>query len=253
MKNNILLTLISAFILVSCTGCVNARSAEGFASPSIMSVDGEEISQFILPYITAYNYKTNESYNIQANLDTVNGNFVNEPIVFQGQELKLPREIFSYYSLKKSLDGYYAELDSARLSLSAYDGGVKFKGIAFYKEYEDGYKCWILRPLFEEDDDILPLVGKFTDDEIDEIEDMSSIIIGGKEYKTHPFDIMYLALDEEYTKETIPDFKADKSRAYLVEGEAENIEFGIGYSAFYHAAPNTVLCAEEIGESPLNE
>lgn len=261
-KNNSIIALVSGLILLTGCGGTESPVSDSFSAdlssendsaevntqvlPPITDVVGEEITQFILPYVAAYNYETHEMYKIYSDTYSRDGDFVREAISFQGQELNIYGDSVSYYNLVKNSGGYNAELSNIYFMLGG-EGHLRFKGIAFYEDF-----YWVLRPLYEEGDDILPLFGKFTGENLAEIEEMTSITVDGKEYKTHPFDIIYLSLEKEYTKENMPDFNADTSRAYLVEGEAERIELSIGHSCFWHTAPNLVLSAEDIGENPFS-
>ena len=113
----------------------------------------------------------------------------------------------------------------------------------------------MLRPLRDEGDTVLPLLGNFSDEELAEIDELSTVEVNGEEFKTHPF-IFYGI--QNLSPENESDILSDESRAYFAEFETEGLIFYAGFDSndvvrrrdqmFY----NRVLSAEDIGESPID-
>lgn len=175
------IALFTSLILLA--GCGRVEAAPPDSVPVDPTSESDSCAEELVPYVAAYNYETRETYNIYADMNTPDGNSAEKSIVFQGRELNA-YGTFLCYDLEKDSDEYCAE-PSRTIILLHGESGLKFKGIAFYKDF-----YWVLRPLYEEGDGVLPLLGEFSDEELAEIEKLSSITVGGKEYKTHPFDIL---------------------------------------------------------------
>ena len=253
MKHNIMKSVFSAcavFVVAFASGCDSGdRSLTNSENlPAITLVGGKELTDFELNSVEAYNYDTGEIY-------TIDGAFYNpimftggapddEEFVFQGQKCSVSSTKSSYI-LEMGEEGYNAKLSEAYVNSSDW---ISIEGVAYF----DG-EFWVLRPLRYEGDTVLPLLGDFSDEQLAEIDDLSTVEISGEKFKTHPFifhSIQNLGPDNE------PDILSDESRAYLVKLETEGLTFYASNSEgvvhrrdgiFY----NRVTSAEDIGETPF--
>lgn len=257
LKSAFSVIAISATILTSGCKSDDQRAGNSVQTSVVASVGGREITDFELNFAEAYNYDSKEIYTIDGNfynpLMFTGGSFYDETFVFQGQNCSVS-SAGSSYTLETDDEGYSAKLSEAYVNSSGElnnIGHISVKGIAYF----DG-EGWVIRPLRDEGDTALPLLGDFSDEELAEIDGLSTVEINGEEFKTHPF-IFYGI--QNMSSENEPEILSDKSRAYLAELETEGLTF---YAAsdgngavrrrdqiFY----NRVLSAEDIGERPLSE
>ena len=261
MNRNSLLKIVFAASAVltmafvsGCSNSDNSSTSEHF--PAITSVGGGEITDFELNFAEAYNYDTKEIYTITGGfyhpIMFTGGAPDDETFIFQGQVCSV-NSAKSSYMLERGDSGYNAKLiqsyvnSSGEINNSAH---ISVKGIAYF----DG-SGWVLRPLRDEGDTVLPLLGNFSDEELAEIDELSTVEVNGEEFKTHPF-IFYGI--QNLSSENESDIFSDESRAYFAEFETEGLIFYAGFDSngvvrrrdqmFY----NRVLSAEDIGESPID-
>lgn len=251
MKHNIMKSVFSACAVLTAaftSGCSDTSITNSENPPAITLVGGRELTDFELNSAEAYNYDTGEIY-------TIDGAFYNpimftggapddEEFVFQGQNCSVSSARSSYI-LEMGEEGYNARLSEAYVNSLDW---ISIEGIAYF----DG-EFWVLRPLRYEGDTVLPLLGDFSDEQLAEIDDLSTVEIYGEKFKTHPFifrGIQNLGPDNE------PDMLPDKSRAYLAKLETEGLTFYASNSegvvsrhdqVFY----NRVTSAEDVGETPF--